>query len=117
RTKFVLNCFYQNDHESFSMHELSDRYKSEWIENAPWLKLSFHSFSEFPDRPYQDAPSEIIVKDYDLIRDEIVRFAGPETFYPPAVTHWGMVRPASFDVLVERGVKVLNGLFLNARSA
>lgn len=115
--KFVLNCFYQNDHEPFTMHELTDRYKSEWIDNAHWLKLSFHAYSEFPDRPYQDATSEKLAEDYDLVREEIVRFAGPETFCPPAIIHWGMIRPASLDVLVARDVRVLSGMFLNARSA
>lgn len=115
--KFVLNCFYQNDHEAFTLKEFTNQHKSEWIDNSHWLKLSFHAYSEFPDRPYQDAPSQKIAADYDLVREEIIRFAGHETFCPPAIIHWGMIRQSSLDVLVARNVKVLNGMFLNARSA
>lgn len=115
--KFVLNCFYRNDHDPFTLPELTGRYKSEWIDNTGWLKLSFHAYSEFPDRPYQDTSSEKLAGDYDLVREEIVRFAGAETFRPPTVIHWGMVRPEALNVLVARGVKILSGMFLNGRTA
>ncbi|MDO9541436.1 MAG: hypothetical protein Q7J98_03825 [Kiritimatiellia bacterium] len=115
--KFVLNCFYRNDHVPFTLSEFPERYKSEWLDNAGWLKLSFHAYSEFPDRPYQNASGEKLAADYDLVRDEIVRFAAAETFCPPIVIHWAMVNPACLKVLVERGVNVLSGQFLNARMA
>ncbi|MFH1969130.1 MAG: hypothetical protein ABIJ53_02300 [Verrucomicrobiota bacterium] len=115
--KFVLNCFYRNDHEPFTLPEFSNRYKSEWLDNAGWLKLSFHAYSEFPDRPYQNASSDKLAGDYDLVRDEIIRFAGAETFCPPIVIHWAMVNPDCLNVLTDRGVRVLSGAFLNARTA
>ena len=51
-TKFSLNCFYHNAHHEFLLKDMPDIWKSEFQANADWLKFSFHSYSEFPDRPY-----------------------------------------------------------------
>ncbi len=114
--KFTLNLFYRNDHHPFALEEFPDKYKTEWIRNSDWLKLSFHAYSEFPDRPYQHAAPEKVAADYDLLKTEIIRFAGEESFQPPVVIHWGMLPPEVFPVLKERGVKVLSGQFLNAKT-
>ena len=114
--KFVLNLFYRNDHAPFVIKDFPDRYKGEWRDNADWLKLSFHAYSEFPDRPYQNAPPQKLAADYDLVKSEIVRFAGEQSFQPPTVIHWGMLPPDNFHVLKDRGVKVLNGAFINAKT-
>ncbi|MCX6985255.1 MAG: hypothetical protein NT118_10975 [Lentisphaerae bacterium] len=114
--KFTLNLFYRNDHFQFELKDFTDRYKEEWRDNSGWLKLSFHAYSEFPDRPYQNATPEKLAADYDLIHSEIVRFAGEKTFQPPAVVHWGMVLPEAFSVLKDRGVKTLCGEFINAKT-
>lgn len=115
-TKFTLNLFYRNDHSPFLIKDFPDKYKDEWLQNSDWLKLSFHAYSEFPDRPYQNASPEKLAADYDLLKDEIVRFAGEETFQPPVVIHWAMTPPSAFTVLKERGVKVLSGQFINAKT-
>jgi hypothetical protein len=115
-TKFTLNLFYRNDHHPFELKDFPSQYKAEWRDNADWLKLSFHALSEFPDRPYQNATPEKLAADYDLVQAEIVRFAGEETFQPPTVVHWGMVLPEAFSILKDRGVKVLSGEFINAKT-
>ena len=53
--KVILNSFYRNDHEGFLLKDMPDIWKSEFEDNAHWLKFSLHSYSEFPDRPYADA--------------------------------------------------------------
>lgn len=115
-TKFTLNLFYRNDHDEskFVLCDFPERYKGEWQDNADWLKLSFHAYSEFPDRPYPGPDGRKLAADYDLVQSEIVRFAGEETFYPPVVIHWAMVHPRALHVLAERGVKVLSGGFIGA---
>ena len=115
-TKFTLNCFYNNDHFPFTLDAFPDRYKSEWLENSDWLKLSFHAYSEFPDRPYQRAVAEKLAADYDLVKNEIVRFAGEKTFISPTVIHWAMAMPDVFHVLKERGVKTLSGQYISSRT-
>ena len=56
-----LNLFYAFDetargcfskpHPYFDLSMMTDRYKEEFRANADWLKLAFHSRSEFPDAP------------------------------------------------------------------
>ena len=111
-TVMTLNCFYTNCHYPFELKDMPDCYKQEFEDNADWLKLSFHSYGEFPDRPYQHASAETLANDYDLVRDEIIRFAGEKTFIPPVGIHWGMVNPDSFKVLHDRGVRMLDGEYL-----
>jgi hypothetical protein len=114
--KFTLNCFHRNDHSPFELKDFPDTYKSEWRGNADWLRLSFHAYSEFPDRPYQHAEKEKLAADFDLVRNEIVRFAGEDAYIPPVVIHWAMVHPEAFQLLRERGVRVLSGGFISSRT-
>ena len=79
-TKFTLNLFYRNDHDFCELKSFPDRYKGEFRDNADWLRLSWHAYSEFPDRPYQNAPAEKVAADYDLIREEVCRFAAKTGF-------------------------------------
>lgn len=115
--KVTLNCFYRNDHQPFELKDFPDAYRQEWRDNADWLRLSFHAYSEFPDRPYQNTAPSKIAADFDRIKGEIIRIAGEETFVPPVVLHWFMARPDAFIALSERGVRVLNGEFVDASPA
>ena len=54
-SKFTLNLFYHDDHHDFSISDFPEDYKAEFIANSHWLRMSFHAYSEFPDRPYQHA--------------------------------------------------------------
>jgi hypothetical protein len=82
----------------------------EWQDSADWLKLAFHAWAEFPNRPYQYASPEKLAKDFDGVAEQIVRFAGHEAYSPPTVIHFGMVQPTALPVLAQRGVKVLSGM-------
>jgi hypothetical protein len=112
RAKFVLNIFYATPENDFNLSQFPASYKGEWADCANWLKLAFHAYSEFPDRPYQYDPPEKLAKDMDLVGGEILRFAGKATYSPPTTIHWGMVHPAAWPVLVQRGVKVLSDDFM-----
>ena len=106
--KFVLNIYYTTG-DDFSLPLFPDRYKGEWADNAHWLKLSFHAYANMPNRPYQYASAEKLASDFDLVANEVHRFAGDQTWSPPTVIHWGMLQPVVLPVLVERGVRVLSG--------
>jgi len=110
KTKFTLNLFY-SDGKDFSLSLFPDRYKNEWIENSTWLRLAFHAYSEFPHCPYLYASGEKLAKDFDLVKEEVIRFAGEQTYSPPSIIHWGMVQPSALPILAQRGVKVLSGYF------
>ena len=92
------------------MPDFPDRYKSEWRDNANWLKLAFHAYANKPDRPYTDAPAEKIIADLDQVEEQIIRFAGEETYSLPTVIHWAMVRPDALKPLAARGIRMLSAL-------
>ena len=109
--KVTLNCFFHNDHFDCDMTQVPDCWKSEFVDNSDWMKLSFHSLGEFPDRLYIEASEEEFAHDYDLVHDQIVRFAGEETFIAPAVIHWGNISPGAAKAFIDRGGRVYNGMF------
>lgn len=108
--KFVLNIYYTTE-DGFTLPRFPDRYKSEWKDNADWLKLAFHAYANKPDRPYQYAPASKLIADLDQVAEQILRFAGEQSYSPPTVIHWGMVQPSALKPLYERGVRVLSGYF------
>ena len=108
--KFVLNIYYTTG-DDFNLTQFPDRYRGEWKDNADWLKLAFHAHADQPARPYQDAPAAQVIQDFAKVSEQIVRFAGEETYSPTTVVHWGMVRPEAYRPLYERGVRALSGYF------
>jgi hypothetical protein len=108
--KFSVNIYYTTG-DDFSLPQFPDKYRGEWRDNSGWLRLAFHAHADKPDRPYQDAPPEKLIADLDQVAEQIHRFAGPETYAPPTVIHWGMTRPSALRPLATRGVKVLSGYF------
>jgi len=113
-TKFVLNLFFEDSRGGFTLDRFPARYRGEFADHADWLRLAFHARQEFPDRPYQDAPPEVLAADYDLVASEILRFAGEDAYSPTTVIHWAMVRPDAWKVLAERGSRLLSGTFVRS---
>ena len=109
-TCFSANIYYEAG-DGFTLAEFPDRYMSEWKDNAHWLKLAFHAYADKPDRPYQEAPAEKLIADYDKVGEQIYRFAGEESFAPPTNLHWAMATQEGLNALGKRGVRVLSGYF------
>lgn len=109
-TKFVLNIYYTTG-DDFNLSQFPDRYRSEWADNADWLRLAFHAYADQPARPYQHASPQQLAADYDLVAEQVLRFAGEQSWTPTTIVHWGMVMPAALPVLRQRGVRVLSGYF------
>ncbi len=108
--RFVLNIYYTTGDE-FELPQFPDRYKSEWRDNSHWLKLAFHAHANEPARPYQYASASKLIADLKQVAQQIVRFAGQQTYSPPTVIHWGMVQPTALKPLYDNGVRVLSGYF------
>jgi hypothetical protein len=108
--RFVLNIYYTTD-DGFDLTQFPERYRSEWKDNADWLRLAFHAHANDPDRPYQYASATRIIEDWDRVEEQIVRFAGESVCSPPTVIHWAMVHPDTYNALYERGIRVLSGYF------
>ena len=115
-TRFVLNIYYTTA-DGFELPKFPERYKGEWRDNADWLTLAFHAYANDPDRPYQNAPASQLIADLDKVAEQIVRFAGEQTYSPPTVIHWGMVQPTALKPLYSRGVRVLSGYFRRSQGA
>ena len=97
-----FNIFYKN--ETFDLSRMTDAYKQEWIDSSDWLKFGFHGISEFPDYPYCSATYEEVSHDYDLIMNEVRRFAGQENITNSCVFHWDCMSDEGIRALKERGV-------------
>lgn len=106
--KVTLNCFYRNDHDpaGYVISEMPDIWKSEFEDQSDWLRFSFHAYSEFPDRPYIEATAEEFGKDYDLVQNEIIRFAGEKSFIVPMIIHWGNIHSVVADEYRRRGARI-----------
>jgi len=109
-TKFTCNLYYEAD-DDFTLADFPEAYRSEWEACADWLGLTFHARADKPDRPYAYAAPEQLLADYDLVAEEVRRFAGERSWIPPTVIHWGLAPRDALPGLYERGVRVLSGYF------
>lgn len=107
--KVHFNLFYKGT--DFTLDKMTDKFKDEWKSNSDWIKLTFHSYEEFPDRPYDNATYDDMKKDYLLITNEIIRFAGEESLSPITTIHWGSSTLEAARALRTLGVKGLVGYF------
>ena len=125
--KVHLNLFYAFDRTAaalfsderpdFDLSMMTDKFKAEWEENSDWLKLSFHSRTEFPDAPYRHARPETVVADYLDVRREVLRFAGEKSFSEAVTTvHFGAANREGVAALRDLGHKALTGYFEVAES-
>lgn len=109
--KFTLNLFYETPEKECNLSMMPTDWKSQFIDNAEWMRLTWHAYNEFPDRPYQYATPEKVAYDYDKIHEEVVRFAGEQSWAPPTIVHWGELLPSALPTLYQRGVRALSGYF------
>ena len=107
-TCFILNLYYTAD--GWDLRQFPDRYRNEWNDNAHWLRLAFHAYADQPADAYVNAPVEKLQADLDRMAGEIRRFAGLESYIPPAWIHWG-VGPQAWKTLYDHGSRVICGYF------
>lgn len=104
--KINLNCFNSTPERDFRLSMFPDKYKSEFEDNAHWLRLAFHSENEFPNIPYKDATPEKLAADFDMVAKELKRIAGC-AYTAGLQIHWADVPPSCYKALADRGVKML----------
>jgi hypothetical protein len=108
-TKIHLNLFYKTD--GFDLSQMTDKFKSEWKENADWLRLSFHSVGDKPDRPYLNSGYNELKRDCEMVHEQIIRFAGEELMGPVMSLHWGDIPVEGCRALRDAGYTGLAGYF------
>ena len=106
--KIQLNLFYRM--AGFDLSQVSDRHKSEWQENADWLKLSFHSDRE-NSFPYQNSGYDEVFQDCRAVHNEILRFASAASLAETTTVHYCQTTLDGTKALYDNGVKGLLGLF------
>jgi len=109
-TKVNCNIYYQC--EDFNLSMMPDRYKGEWRDNAHWFRMTFHALQNEPRDPYISAGYEQVAHDFDLITNEIIRFAGEEVTNTFTTIHWGEATVEGCRAVRDRGIKGLCGYFV-----
>lgn len=109
--KVQLNLFYRTDYfygmDEFTLADVPDTYRSEWQDNADWVKFGFHALQEFPDYPFVNANYDDVKKLNGMISGEVARFAGPGMYATAVVPHWGPMSKDGCKALADCGMKVM----------
>ncbi len=108
-TKIHLNIYYQT--EGFNLSQMTDKFRNEWKANSGWLRLSFHALQNKPDNPYINSGYDEVKKDCDMVKAEILRFAGEEQFDRVTTLHWGAATLEGTRGLRDGGYTGLAGYF------
>lgn len=106
--KVQLNLFYKEN--GFTLAQMTERFFSEWQENADWLKLSFHSLEETVE-PYKNADYQTVYDDCLAVQKEIKRFAGERVLAKTTTVHYCTTTRAGVRALKDNGVQGLLGLY------
>lgn len=111
--KAQLNLFYKM--EGFNLSLMSDKYYSEWEENADWLKFSFHSQFE-NERPYEFSDYEELYNDCKAVNEQIVRFASHKALAETTTIHYCLATDEGLNAMRNNNVKGLLGLYGNTKT-
>jgi hypothetical protein len=108
-TKIHVNIYYQT--EGFNLSQMTDKFRNEWRANSGWLRLSFHALQNKPDNPYIASGYDEVKKDCELVKAQILRFAGGEQFDHVTTLHWGAATLEGTRALRDGGYTALAGYF------
>ncbi len=109
--KVTLNMFRSNNHDRetppFDLEVFPETYKSEFEDNAHWLRLAFHAYSEFPDNPYGKAFPEKLPEHYEQVVSQLERIAGKSVVISPVLMHFYEIANAnSRKYIREKGMRI-----------
>jgi hypothetical protein len=100
-TKVHINIYYQTD--GFNLSQMTTKYRSEWKDNAGWLRLSFHALQNEPDYPYLYSGYDELKRDCEKVNEQIRRFAGEEVMSKVTTLHWGVATVEGSRALRDAG--------------
>ncbi len=113
--KIHINIYFQTVERDFTLEQMPDKWKDEWIANSEWLHLSFHALQNLPNRIYKDATPERVGRDYDLVVEQIKRFASDAVLTSETTVHWAEAPKDACRALRARGIDRLIGIFRKRR--
>ncbi|MFP3904861.1 MAG: hypothetical protein ACLFWB_11520 [Armatimonadota bacterium] len=103
-TKVHINIYFQNDARDFNLTQFPDTFREEWQENSDWLHLSFHAVQDQPARLYRNASYELMATHYEMVAEQIQRFAGPEVTGNVTTIHWAECPREALRAIRDRGI-------------
>lgn len=111
--RFHFNLYFEDVYflKDFTLDRMPDKFKSEWRENADWIKLTFHAMCDQPAKPYINTDYATMKRDCAKVTEQIVRFAGEELLSNYTTVHWGECTPAGCRALHDCGFRGLVGYF------
>jgi hypothetical protein len=109
--KLHINIYYEKPN-GFNLTHMPATFKNEWRENAHWLKMRFHARANDPNRPYLSAPYEKVAREFEMVENEQIRFAGEESRGDFTTIHWGEATREGCRAARDRGIRGLCGYFI-----
>ncbi len=106
--KIHINIYYQCP--GFILPEVHDMWRDEWAANADWLHLSFHALQDQPAHIYRNAPGRRLARDWEMVMDEIERFATRAVTGDTTTVHWAETTREGVAALHDRGIRKLIAL-------
>lgn len=110
-TKVHINTYYELSDGSWNTSLMPDKWRDEWEANSDWLHLSFHARQNLPGRIYKDADYDQMAEDYELVVEQIKRYAGEAVLTSETTVHWAEAPLEACRALKDRGIDILIGLF------
>lgn len=110
-TKVHINTYYELSDHSWNTSMMPDKWRGEWEANSDWLHLSFHAIQNLPNRIYQAADYDRMAHDYELVVEQIKRYAGEAVLNQETTVHWAEAPLDACRALKDRGIDILIGLF------
>jgi hypothetical protein len=109
--KVQFNVYYEDLDTGWTLLQMPDRFRKEWLANADWIRLTFHARADRPDMPYAQATYKTVARDFRLVTREIIRFAGPDLLSKCTTLHWGAATREGCRALRDNGIEALVGYF------
>lgn len=103
-----LNLFYE--WKDFDLSQMTARFRGEFLANADWLKLSFHSRLENVS-PYESSGYGEVFSDCERVQCEILRFASEASLGKTTTVHYCQATEEGLRALKDNGVSGLLGLY------
>lgn len=110
-TPVHMHIYYRNEDGSFDLSMFPDKYRKDFQANWHWLKLSFHSLTDEPARPYLHASYEQVLREGQLVCNEIRRFTGIQEVPRVTSQHWCECPPEVCHAFRDLGYDCMDGYF------
>jgi len=110
-TKIHMNIYYTDETGKFTLKQVPDKFKEEFIENSPWFKFTFHARANDPGHIYRHSPYAEVLRDYHMVTNEIRRFAGSEVNTDVNGLHFAETTLEGARALRSVGIRCLVGYY------